>query len=102
MDIHGYQPPWKALSEFALHQDLDRMDANAPQFQHLVGQVSQDSSLFYYINFMKLFLKIVLTAVVSCQVIFCWVYQDLEPEMVLSIFPTKHGPISPPCYIKVQ
>ena len=39
VDIHGYQPPWKALSEFALHQDLDRMDPNAPQFQHLVGQV---------------------------------------------------------------
>ena len=48
MDIHGYQPPWKALSEFALHQDLDRMDPNAPQFQHLVGQVSQDSRLLYH------------------------------------------------------
>ena len=41
VDIHGYQPPWKALSEFALHQDLDRMDPNGPQFQHLVGQVGQ-------------------------------------------------------------
>ena len=40
VDIHGYQPPWKALSDFALHTDLDRMDPHGPQFQHLVGQVS--------------------------------------------------------------
>lgn len=39
VDIHGYQPPWKALSDFALHTDLDRMDPHAPQFQHLVGQM---------------------------------------------------------------
>ena len=42
MDIHGYQPPWKALSEFALHTDIDRLDPNGPQFQHLVGQVIFD------------------------------------------------------------
>jgi len=39
MDIHGYQPPWKSLSEFALHGDIDRMDPNGPQFQHLMGQM---------------------------------------------------------------
>jgi len=39
VDIHGYQPPWKALSEFALHTDIDRLDPNGPQFQHLVGQM---------------------------------------------------------------
>ena len=42
VDIHGYQPPWKALSEFALHTDIDRLDPNGPQFQHLVGQVIVD------------------------------------------------------------
>lgn len=41
VDIHGYEPPWKALSEFAMHQNLDRMDPSGPQFQHLVGQVGQ-------------------------------------------------------------
>ena len=45
VDIHGYQPPWKALSEFALHQDLDRMDPSGPQFQHLVGQVTINISI---------------------------------------------------------
>ena len=44
VDIHGYEPPWKALSEFALQHGhhggpLDRMDPGGPQFQHLVGQV---------------------------------------------------------------
>lgn len=39
VDIHGFQPPWKSLTDFALHQDLDRMDPNSPQFQHLVGQM---------------------------------------------------------------
>ena len=43
MDIHGYEPPWKALSEFAMHQNLDRMDPSGPQFQHLVGQVSLET-----------------------------------------------------------
>ena len=42
VDIHGFQPPWKSLTDFALH-DLDRMDPNSPQFQHLVGQVTIDS-----------------------------------------------------------
>ena len=45
VDIHGYEPPWKALSEFAMHQNLDRMDPSGPQFQHLVGQVSQNVML---------------------------------------------------------
>ena len=40
VDIHGYEPPWKALSDFAMHQNLERMDPSGPQFQHLVGQVS--------------------------------------------------------------
>lgn len=31
--------PWKALSDFALHTDLDRIDAGAPPFQQLVNQV---------------------------------------------------------------
>ena len=39
VDIHGFQPPWKAFSDFALSGDPDRMDPNGPQFQHLVGQV---------------------------------------------------------------
>ena len=40
VDIQSYEPPWKALSDFALHTDLDRLNPNAPHFQHLVNQVS--------------------------------------------------------------
>lgn len=39
VDIHSYEPPWKALSDFALHTDLDRLNPNAPHFQHLVSQM---------------------------------------------------------------
>lgn len=39
LEVQAYQPPWKALSDFALHTDLDRMDPNAPSFHHLVSQV---------------------------------------------------------------
>lgn len=41
IEVTSYQPPWKALSDFALHTDLDRMDPGAPPFQHLVSQVSE-------------------------------------------------------------
>jgi insulin gene enhancer protein ISL-1 len=46
LNLHGhevtsYQPPWKALSDFALHADLDNNGVNhTPAFQHLVNQVS--------------------------------------------------------------
>ncbi|XP_046661681.1 insulin gene enhancer protein isl-1 isoform X4 [Homalodisca vitripennis] len=39
IEVTSYQPPWKALSDFALHTDLERMDAGAPPFQHLVSQM---------------------------------------------------------------
>lgn len=39
VEIHSFEPPWKALSDFALHTDLDRLNPNAPHFQHLVNQV---------------------------------------------------------------
>ena len=45
VEIHSYEPPWKALTEFALHTDLDRLNngpgggPNGPPFQHLVNQV---------------------------------------------------------------
>ncbi|BES91102.1 insulin gene enhancer protein, partial [Nesidiocoris tenuis] len=38
IEVTSYQPPWKALSDFALHTDLDRLDPSAPPFQHLVSQ----------------------------------------------------------------
>ena len=44
VDIQSYEPPWKALTDFALHTDLDRgLNPNAanPHFQHLVNQVGQ-------------------------------------------------------------
>jgi len=41
IEVHSYQPPWKALSDFALHTDLDRLDPSAAPFQHLVSQVCQ-------------------------------------------------------------
>ena len=31
VEVQTYQPPWKALSDFALQSDLDQ-----PSFQHLV------------------------------------------------------------------
>ncbi|XP_015190426.1 PREDICTED: insulin gene enhancer protein ISL-1 isoform X1 [Polistes dominula] len=39
IEVQAYQPPWKALSDFALHTDLDRLDPNAPAFHHLVSQM---------------------------------------------------------------
>ena len=39
VDIHGYQPPWKALSEFGMQPDMDRLDSNHPSFQHIMAQV---------------------------------------------------------------
>ncbi|GAB6032470.1 Insulin protein enhancer protein isl-1 [Chamberlinius hualienensis] len=36
VDVQSYQPPWKALSEFAMQSDLDRLDPNAPSFQQLM------------------------------------------------------------------
>ncbi len=35
VDVHSYEPPWKALCDFALHSDLDR-----PGYNHLVSEVS--------------------------------------------------------------
>ena len=43
LDVTSYQPPWKALSDFALHADLDGSNgsmSHTPAFQHLVNQVS--------------------------------------------------------------
>ena len=40
VDIHSYEPPWKALCDFALHSDLDRLNPSTPQYQHLVNQVN--------------------------------------------------------------
>lgn len=39
VDIQSYEPPWKALSDFALHTDLDRLNPSTPHFQQLVSQV---------------------------------------------------------------
>ena len=35
VEIQGYEPPWKALCDFALNSDLDR-----PGYNHLVNEVS--------------------------------------------------------------
>lgn len=43
LEVTAYQPPWKALSDFALHADLDNngaVNTHTPAFQHLVNQVS--------------------------------------------------------------
>ncbi|KAI2808251.1 Insulin protein enhancer protein isl-1 [Blomia tropicalis] len=37
LDVHSYQPPWKALADYASMQP--DIDPNAPQFQHLVSQM---------------------------------------------------------------
>ena len=42
-DIHAYEAPWKALCDFALHSDLDKMNmANNPHYGQLVSQVRED------------------------------------------------------------
>lgn len=38
LEVQPYQPPWKALSDFALHADLEQ--PHQPAFQQLVNQVS--------------------------------------------------------------
>lgn len=38
LEVQAYQPPWKALSDFALHSDLEQ--PHQPAFQQLVNQVS--------------------------------------------------------------
>ena len=39
-DIHAYEAPWKALCDFALHSDLDKMNmAGNPHYGQLVSQV---------------------------------------------------------------
>jgi insulin gene enhancer protein ISL-1 len=57
IEVHSYQPPWKALSDFALHTDLDRLDPTAPPFQQLVNQVSTFfiKKLLLYDQFSKMF-----------------------------------------------
>ncbi|XP_017785938.1 PREDICTED: insulin gene enhancer protein ISL-1 isoform X2 [Nicrophorus vespilloides] len=37
LEVQAYQPPWKALSDYALHADLDQ--PHAPAFQQLVNQM---------------------------------------------------------------
>ncbi|CAG9857756.1 unnamed protein product [Phyllotreta striolata] len=37
LEVQAYQPPWKALSDFALHADLDQ--PHQPAFQQLVNQM---------------------------------------------------------------
>lgn len=46
LEVTAYQPPWKALSDFALHADLDNsgnVNSHNPAFQHLVNQVRMTS-----------------------------------------------------------
>ncbi|RVE54691.1 hypothetical protein evm_000812 [Chilo suppressalis] len=38
LEVTAYQPPWKALSDFALHADLDRAPHHSAAFHHLVNQ----------------------------------------------------------------
>lgn len=48
LEVTSYQPPWKALSDFALHADLDNNGAlnHTPAFQHLVNQASYRHFLY--------------------------------------------------------
>ena len=43
VEVHAFAPPWKALAEFALHNDLERIDPSTPHFQQLINQVSFNS-----------------------------------------------------------
>lgn len=37
LEVHAYQPPWKALAEYAMHPN--DVDPSAPHFRHLVNQM---------------------------------------------------------------
>ena len=50
VDVHSYEPPWKALCDFALHSDLDRLNPNTPNYQNLVNQVSRIRLFLYLIS----------------------------------------------------
>lgn len=42
LEVTSYQPPWKALTDYALNVDLDSNGMNThnnPTFQHLFNQV---------------------------------------------------------------
>lgn len=45
VEVQSFPPPWKALTDFALHTDLDRLDQSAPPFQQLVNQVGNSFSI---------------------------------------------------------
>ena len=55
IDVHSYEPPWKALCDFALHSDLDRLNPNTPNYQNLVNQVSL-IQLFSFHSILRSFL----------------------------------------------
>lgn len=58
LEVSSYQPPWKALSDFALHADLDGSNGpvnHSPAFQHLINQVWKK-----YIFFLHFSLSIIL------------------------------------------
>lgn len=57
LEVTSYQPPWKALSDFALHADLDNngsVNTHTPAFQHLVNQVFLFLPLFAS-SFLRIF-----------------------------------------------
>lgn len=57
IEVQSYPAPWKALSDFALHQDLDRLDMSTPHFQQIVNQVSRLTGTTYsYLHKMNAFL----------------------------------------------
>lgn len=44
LEVTAYQPPWKALTDYALNADLENNGINShnsPAFQHLFNQVSE-------------------------------------------------------------
>lgn len=51
LEVTSYQPPWKALSDFALHADLDNNGAvnHTPAFQHLVNQASHHHFSYFFL-----------------------------------------------------
>lgn len=56
-DVIPYQPPWKALSEFALHANLenDVITQHNPAFQRLVHQVILSLTYLRYLDLITLF-----------------------------------------------
>lgn len=90
LEVTSYQPPWKALSDFALHADLDNNGAlnHTPAFQHLVNQASHHHFSYLYSFFLS-FVPCLSTTCLNFYSIFSRFLSLVSTQnlFILSLFP---------------